>query len=81
MLWDGFDGRLTSSKWGKITKCSPDTALRDVQDLVAKDVLRKTNEWGWSNNSELMIVIFRLFSRLPCFNAEIKTCICRNMCG
>ncbi|WP_233576974.1 hypothetical protein [Parabacteroides sp. TM07-1AC] len=27
LLWDGFDGKLTSSKWGKITKCSADTAF------------------------------------------------------
>jgi len=36
LLWDGFDGKLTSSKWGKITKCSADTALRDIQDLIDK---------------------------------------------
>lgn len=36
LLWDGFNGKVTSSKWGKITKCSADTALRDIQDLIAK---------------------------------------------
>ena len=46
LLWDGFNGKLTSSKWGKITKCSADTALRDIQDLIGKGVLRKTNEGG-----------------------------------
>jgi len=35
-LLDGFDGRLTSSKWAKITKCSQDTALRDINDLIEK---------------------------------------------
>jgi Fic family protein len=35
-LWDGFDGKLTTSKWGKINKCSQDTALRDIQDLIKK---------------------------------------------
>lgn len=54
LLWDGFDGKLTSSKWGKITKCSPDTALRDIQDLIAKGVLRKTDEGGRSTNYELV---------------------------
>ena len=33
-LLDGFEGKLTSSKWAKIEKCSPDTALRDIKDLV-----------------------------------------------
>jgi Uncharacterized conserved protein len=54
-LWDGFDGKLTSSKWGKITKCSPDTALRDIQDLINKGVLRKTDEGGRSTNYELFL--------------------------
>ena len=40
MLWDGFEGKLTSSKWAKINKCSSDTALRDLQDLVAKGILK-----------------------------------------
>lgn len=53
LLWDGFDGKLTSSKWAKIAKCSADTALRDIQDLIAKHVLRKTDEGGRSTNYEL----------------------------
>ena len=55
LLCDNFDGKLTSSKWGKITKCSPDTALRDIQDLVGKGILRKTNEGGRSTNYELVL--------------------------
>lgn len=55
LLWDGFEGKLTSSKWGKITKCSPDTALRDIQDLIIKNVLRKTDEGGRSTNYELAL--------------------------
>ena len=55
LLWDGFDGKLTSSKWGKIAKCSADTALRDIQDLMTKGVLRKTDEGGRSTNYELVI--------------------------
>ncbi len=54
LLWDGFDGKLSSSKWGKITKCSRDTALRDIQDLIDKGVLQKTNEGGRSTNYELV---------------------------
>ena len=38
-LFAGFDGKLTSSKWAKITKCSADTALRDINDLIAKNIL------------------------------------------
>lgn len=55
LLWDSFDGKLTSSKWGKITKCSADTALRDIQDLMLKGILRKTNEGGRSTNYELVV--------------------------
>lgn len=53
LIWDGFEGKVTSAKWGKITKCSADTALRDIQDLIAKNVLRKTDEEGRSTNYEL----------------------------
>ena len=38
-LLDGFDGKLTTSKWAKISKCSHDTALRDIQGLLNKKVL------------------------------------------
>lgn len=55
LFWDGFDGKLTSSKWAKITKCSPDTALRDIQDLITKGVFRKTDEGGRSTNYELVL--------------------------
>ncbi|MDR1755425.1 MAG: Fic family protein [Culturomica sp.] len=52
-LLDGFDGKLTSSKWAKITKSSPDTALRDIQDLIIKGILRKEAQGGRSTNYEL----------------------------
>lgn len=52
-LLDGFDGKLTSSKWAKITKCSPDTALRDITDLMDKNILRKEGAGGRSTNYEL----------------------------
>ena len=53
-LLDGFNGKLTSSKWGKINKCSQDTALRDIQDLIKKDILQKEASGGRSTNYELL---------------------------
>lgn len=47
-LLDGFVGKLTSTKWAKICKCSPDTALRDINDLIAKEVLVKDQSGGRS---------------------------------
>ncbi len=52
-LLDGFDGKLTTSKWGKINKCSQDTALRDIQDLIKKNILYKEPGGGRSTNYEL----------------------------
>ena len=49
-LLDGFEGKLTSSKWAAIAKCSPDTALRDISDLLARGVLRKTDAGGRSTS-------------------------------
>ncbi len=47
-LIDGFEGKLTSSKWAKIGKCSRDTAIRDINDLVKKEILQKTEGGGRS---------------------------------
>ncbi len=49
-LFDGFEGKLTSSKWAKITKCSQDTALRDILDLVEEGVLIKDSAGGRSTS-------------------------------
>lgn len=49
-LWDGFDGKLTTSKWAKICSCSQDTALRDINGLISKDMLRNSGEGGRSAN-------------------------------
>ena len=53
-LVDGFDGKLTSSKWAKIAGCSHDTALRDINDLVEKKVLIK-EDGGGKNTSYVLL--------------------------
>jgi Fic family protein len=52
-LLDGFDGKLTSSKWAKIAKCSKDSAIRDINDLIDKDILQKESAGGRSTHYEL----------------------------
>lgn len=52
-LLDGFDGKLKSSKWAAMTKCSTDTALRDIKDLIDKNILQQENQGGRSTNYEL----------------------------
>ncbi len=49
-LLDGFEGKLNSSKWARIAKCSQDTALRDIQDLVNRGILTKDSAGGRSTN-------------------------------
>ncbi|WP_026948104.1 Fic family protein [Algoriphagus marincola] len=53
-LMDGFDGKLTSSKWAKIAKCSKDSAVRDINDLIDKGILQKEAAGGRSTNYELV---------------------------
>lgn len=53
-LLDGFDGKLTTSKWAKIAKSSQDTALRDINDLIGKRILQREAEGGRSTNYELV---------------------------
>jgi Fic family protein len=53
MLMDDFEGVLNTTKWAKIGKCSQDTALRDIQDLIEKSILTKTEQGGRSTNYEL----------------------------
>lgn len=52
-LLDKFEGKLTSSKWAKLTKCSQDTALRDINDLVERGVLVKNEAGGRGTSYEL----------------------------
>ena len=53
-LLDGFDGKLTSSKWAAIGKCSQDTALRDITELLNRGVLKRSEASGRSTSYELM---------------------------
>ncbi len=53
-LFEGFEGKLTSSKWAMLAKCSQDTALRDIDDLVAKGVLTKDAPGGRSTSYSLL---------------------------
>jgi len=52
-LLDGFEGKLTSSKWAKLTKCSQDTAYRDIQDLIEQGILVKNAAGGRSTSYSL----------------------------
>lgn len=54
-LLDGFEGKLTSSKWAVITKCSPDSALRDINYLIEHGVLKKAEAGGRSSSYELVV--------------------------
>ncbi|MCL1849155.1 MAG: Fic family protein [Clostridiales bacterium] len=49
-LIDGFEGKLTTDKWAKLCKCSHDTALRDIDDLIKKGVLSRSTEGGRSTS-------------------------------
>lgn len=53
-LFNGFEGKLQTSKWAKITKTSTDTALRDIKDLVEKGILKQTDEGGRNVNYKLV---------------------------
>lgn len=52
-LLDGFNGKLKTSKWAKIAKCSDDTALRDIKDLIEKGILKQEESGGRSTNYNL----------------------------
>lgn len=52
-LLDGFEGKLTSSKWARLTKTSPDTALRDITDLMARGFLVRDSSGGRSTTYSL----------------------------
>jgi Fic family protein len=52
-LLDGFEGKLTTSKWAKLAKSSQDTAYRDILDLVDRGILRKDPSGGRSSSYSL----------------------------
>ncbi len=54
-LLDSFEGKLTSSKWAKLTKCSQDTALRDISDLLDRQILAKEEAGGRSTSYQLRL--------------------------
>ncbi|MFC6100375.1 Fic family protein [Olivibacter domesticus] len=75
-LLEGFEGKLTSSKWAKIAKCSQDTATRDIQDLIAKGILVKDEAGGRSTNKlPFSILIIRLLT-LESFSLEQPNISC-----
>jgi Fic family protein len=47
---DEFEGILSSSKWAKIAKCSKDSAVRDINDLIEKGILLKEAAGGRSTS-------------------------------
>jgi Fic family protein len=54
-LLDGIQGKLTTSKWAKLAKCSQDTAYRDILDLVRRGALRKDGGGGRSTSYSLAL--------------------------
>lgn len=54
-LLDGFEGNLTSSKWAKLAKCSQDTSLRDIQNLLERRILVQEEAGGRSTRYRLVI--------------------------
>lgn len=55
-MLDGFEGKMTSSKWAALTKSSPDTALRDINDLIRKGILVRDPGGGRSTSYSLKAV-------------------------
>lgn len=56
-LLDGFEGKLTSDKWSKFTKCSKDTAIRDINNLITKELIQKEAAGGRSTSYVLKMII------------------------
>ena len=53
-LFDGFEGKLTTTKWAKVCKCSQDTAYRDILDLIDKKIMQKSDSKGRSTDYTLI---------------------------
>ena len=54
LLLDGFEGKLTTEKWSKLAKTSHDTALRDIQGLIEKRILKQEKGGGRSTSCVLV---------------------------
>jgi len=54
-LLDGLEGKLTTTKWAKLTRCSPDTALRDIKDLIERRALKQESGGGRSTSYALVL--------------------------
>jgi Fic family protein len=52
-MLDGFEGKMTSSKWARLAKCSQDTAHRDIQDLIKRGALKQNPAGGRSTSYDL----------------------------
>jgi Fic family protein len=52
-LLDGFEGKLTNAKYASLAKCSHDTALRDIQELIEHGILVRNAEGGRSTSYAL----------------------------
>ncbi len=53
-LLDGFEGKLTTSRWARMAQCSQDTALRDITDLMEYGILSRSTEGGRSTSYNLV---------------------------
>jgi len=65
-LLDGFDGRMTSSKWARIAKCSQDSAARDILGLVARGILQRNPGGGRSTSYSLAVPEGETDRATPC---------------
>ena len=59
-LLDGFEGKLTSSKWATMNRCSQDTANRDIRDLIDRGILVRSQAGGRSTSYELVSTTCRI---------------------
>ena len=53
-LLDGFEGKMTTSKWARIAKCSQDTAHRDILSLIERGALQRDPGGGRSTSYSLL---------------------------
>ena len=74
LFLDGYEAKITSKNWASLAKCSKDTAIRDIQDLVDKGILRE-DQLGAKRPSYSIVYddedITHLFSIRECENHRI----------